>query len=585
VDFVDLAALPYARAIAGTILGQSGARAPLELLLALIDDEEAEVAEGALRSLAAYPDCFTPDLAAHLLERIPALPAWARQTPLRTLARASTPVTIAALFDNLTGERGYWGLAMVVIEEEGSAFPAEQLLPWLDAPDFRARAAAITALGGRVAVERLLPLLTDTEGWGQAENPLRMVLENFVQRAEPIPWEPLLPCLHDQDSYIAHLAACVLWRQGERVPAAVLIEALETTEDRYLRGLLIGALAQRGGAVPPERIAQALFEDASCSDWLFRLRGGKRLPLAFDLRSLAASLPPAALTRGLLQGDVRRRAHLLGFVGYLGAAAPMEALAAIIETESGHLRQLALTAVFQLGPVVPETLLLLLRPLVHDADRLTRRTAAAALGAQGKRVEDAFWLELCNHTDASLRRQAINELGRRGRLDPALAALADRDSAVREAAIAALASLGEQIPLEALALTLRGASEWQRFAALEVANRLGVVVPIALLRAGLQHVEAALERLASDESVPAALVELAASRWCWPFRVALLRRECDPALLAAYLGEVARWEEWHRGEWHRRQAVTELLRFPGVLDLLLPQALAFLRESQVGAES
>ncbi len=579
MDTVDLAALPHARAIAGMILGQAGARAPLELLLALIDDDDGDVAEGALRSLAAYPDRFTPDLAAHLLERISALPAWARETPLLTLARACTPVTIAALFGYLAEGQHYLGLTMTVLEEEGSAFPAEQLLPWLDAPNYRARAAAIAALGERVAVERLLPFLTDTEGWGQAENPLRAALENLVQRDEPVPWEPLLPCLRNRDSYVVHLAACVLWRQGERVPAAALLDALETTEDYFLPGLLLGALAQRAAEAPRERIAQALLGKAHFSDWSFRLRSGKRLPLTFDLQSFADALPDDALTRGLLQGDALRRAHLLGFVGYLGAAAPMEALAAVIETEPGHLRQLALTAVTELGAVVPETLLLVVRPLVHDSDRLTRRTAAAALGTQGERIEDAFWLELCNHTDASLRRRAVSELGRRGRVEPALAALADGDRAVREAAVAALAALGEQAPLEALALALQGASEWQRAAALEVANRLGEIVPMAFLRAGLQHVETALERLASDATVPAALVELAASRWRWPFRVALLRRECDPAVLAAYLGEVARWEEWRR-----RQAVTELLCFPGALDLLLPQALALLRESQAGAE-
>lgn len=580
MDFIDLAALPHARAIAGTILGQAGARAPLELLLAHIDDEEAYIAEGAIRSLAAYPDGFTPDLAAHLLERIPTLPAWARQTPLLTLARARTPVTIAALFDYLTDDHHFTGLTMTVLEEEGSAFPAEQLLPWLDAPHWRARTAAITALGERVAVERLLPFLTDPEGWGQAENPLRAVLENLVQRDEPIPWEPLLPCLRDQDSYIARLVAFVLWRQGKRVPATVLLEALETTENRYLRGLLIGALVQRGEPVPTERIAQALFEDTSFLDWLFRLRRNNSLPLAFDLQSLAAAFPPDTLRQELLQGDVRRRAHLLGFVGYLGAAAPMEALAAVIETESGYLRQLALEAVMRLGPVVPETVLSVIRPLVYDPDRTTRRVAAAALGTQGEHIEDAFWLELCAHSDSGLRRQAISELGRRGRLDPRLSALADQSSAVRETAVAALAALGEQIPLEPLALALRGPSEWQRGGALEVANRLGEAVPIALLRAGLQHVEAALERLASDASVPAALVELCASRWRWPFRVALLRRECDPVVLGAYLREVANWEEWSR-----RRAVIELLRFPGVLDLLLPQALALLGESQAGAES
>jgi HEAT repeat protein len=579
VDFVDLAALPHARAIAGAILGLAGARAPLELLLALIDDEEAEVAEGALRSLAAYPDSLTPGLAAHLLERIPSLLAGARETLLLTLARACTPVTIAALFGYLADDQHYWGLTMTVLEEEGSAFPAEQLLPWLDAPDYRARAAAITALGERVAVERLLPFLTDTEGWGQAENPLRAVLENLVQRDEPIPWEPLLPCLHDHDSYVVHLAAFVLWRQGERVPVAVLLDALEATEDYFLPGLLLGALAQRAAEVPRERIAQALLGKARFSDWSFMLRSGKRLPLTFDLRALAAALPRDALTQGLLQGDVLRRAHLLGFVGYLGAAAPMDALVAVIETESGYLRQLALEAVMRLGPVVPKTALSVIRPLVYDPDRTTRRVAAAALGTQGEHIEDAFWLELCAHSDSGLRRQAISELGRRGRLDPRLSALADQSSAVRETAVATLAALGEQLPLEPLDLALRGPSEWQRGGALEVANRLGEAVPIALLRAGLQHIEAALERLASDASVPAALIELCASRWRWPFRVALLRRECDPVVLGAYLREVANWEEWSR-----RRAVIELLRFPGVLDLLLPQALALLREGPAEAE-
>jgi HEAT repeat protein len=558
----------WLRSRAVEILGTLGEAAPLPLLIGLLN-EAGPV--GTQARLALKPSSRQVPIS--VIEQVLNSADWnAWQAGMEMLQSRGDEEALNLLVDRT--RQGHDGWLLHHDFRQNDAFPEEKLIPLLEDENGYVRCMALQLPGRHTPLASLLRALQDKHDEGQAVNPPRIALQILLKYAEPLPVDPFVALLDHRDSYISHLAATILKNQGQRVPVKVLMQALESTSDAFLRGLLIEALDAFGAQAPIDQIVDILLSQHVYFT-VVRTRDEPYEHEHVNLPGISPYLPIARLRHLAQHGDGWTRWRALHLCGRMGAYAPVDLLVEM--ALHGENRTAAIEALSILGEHAPLDVML---RLVDDSSYALRLTAVRGLRNMGARVPLTVWSKLAHHFDGSVRGAAIAAL--KGSDDPAaiaalLSALGDPCTENREAAIGALTEVVEHIPVKSVISMLCVDSAWQRAAALKIAAMLGERVPIAALKKAYVYLSGKVAALGQASDTPIDLLLEVEDEWLAPLRFTIMRRQGERApgepLLAA-LGDL-------RAATYR-QALETLPYHPEAQRIIAAEAEALLRDGVIG---
>lgn len=385
----------YVRDIAIQALAQLGERAPLEPLVAALQDrgsgmEAAAQVLGQLGERAPIEPLLEAALSPYSSGREAAAQALGQ---LRE--RVPLEPVLAALRDGDSGRRE---AAAGVLAQLGEYAPTEPLLSIALGDTYSAYReppmAALAKLAEWVPVEPVLAALQNPK----AESRVAAVqlLGHLGARA---PIEPLIAALHDDSDTVRVAAARVLGQLGERAAIELLVEALED----WNIGVQLAAaeaLVQLGDSASIERAKEVLAKVIEYPD------GPERATAAKVLAQLGEPVPADLLVTDLQTSDflhMFERRKAIRSLAELGERAPVEPLLLAAGDRDSSNRYLATQALQQLGEQTP------LEPLfaaLRASNPQVRASAVDALSHQGKRVPIKVLLARLHDHNSDVRREA-----------------------------------------------------------------------------------------------------------------------------------------------------------------------------------
>ena len=358
---------PFSRMIALEMLGTLGDKAPIEVFLAALQDDSADVRWTALKMIGT------------LDERAP----------------------ITSLLETLQDSEAYvrWATLELLTKygKQGHELPIELIMPLLNDPNTRVRGYALDALETQeeVPIEHFIAAMHDTSESVVYGATMILAKRRSIQ-AISVLIEHLLNDL--EDSWYDYDEA---WRTieelYEHVPLEPLIEAYNNGNERVqIRAIaLLNMLKER----TPVELFLKLLDD---KDPKRRSRG------IWSLHRHLSHIPIEIIVNKLKDRDKQVRKTAARILQDSGIEIPADLLLPLLDCPENIARTVAVRL---LGKRMPIDRLLAAR---HDHKWTVRVVAIEVLGTLGEQISFDVFLEALRDQNLEVRRTAIQALGKQG---------------------------------------------------------------------------------------------------------------------------------------------------------------------------
>ncbi len=477
-----------ARSIAMKTLGK---RAPVDLLLASLGDSEYILRDAAAHALGAMgADAPIDALVRKLEDPAPLVRNFAFLALGYLGPHMPLPVLEAALSD--PARRSY---ALFLLRQRGGPVPTApsataQLLnkqgkrtttdahvAALSAPTWSVRIAAAKTLGAEGAAadpaiaSRVIAVLGETRPNMRC---IAIHLLGFLGAQAPM--NLLLQALEDPVVEVRQTTIEVLrWQLSEYTPREAFVNALDDS-NHLVRYYAAGALGILGERAPRDLLIElATGNDASLRWGAMQALGGLGARAPMDLLVDALQDEDHKISQAAFRsmGDLGEQRPIVPWIvaldrstspldvwiirgmQYMGAQAPIKTLIAGLRDDGAFVRGDTVHTLIALAPYTPPEPLL---EMLHDPNAQVRQAAVKVLAALGARVPVEVFVQ----------------------------ALSDPHEEIVLAAVEALGEKGDQVPVQPLVDLLSGRSDFVRLAAMTALRKLGERVPEELLRAALE---------------------------------------------------------------------------------------------------